>query len=152
MRDWVLSQEDDKWTLKFDVRDLDTTFRGWSSSLAARVRMVISWLVPIFAAPFDFHGRVRVVRSKFVPAALHGKEASLLGCDSLRKLRSSINRVVRSRRQPLVSAGAVLSLMDGPARCDPAYCVVGFRFRMLRRYLSLWPSEVEVGCIVSWSW
>ena len=32
----------DQWSVKFDVRDLgghlDTTFRGWSSTLAARVR------------------------------------------------------------------------------------------------------------------
>ena len=30
----------------------------------------------------------------------------------------------------------------GPLGCDPAFCVVWFRFRLLRRYLSLWPSEV----------
>ena len=46
MRDWVLSQECDKWSVKYDVRDLgghlDTTFRGWSDTLAARVRLVIS--------------------------------------------------------------------------------------------------------------
>ena len=38
MKDWVLSQEGDKWSVKFDVRDLgghlDTTFRGWSATLA----------------------------------------------------------------------------------------------------------------------
>ena len=42
MREWVLSREGDKWSVKFDVRDLgghlDTTFRGWSSTLASRVR------------------------------------------------------------------------------------------------------------------
>ena len=49
MKDWVLSLDGDKWSVKFDVRDLgghlDTTFRGWSSTLAARVRLVISRLV-----------------------------------------------------------------------------------------------------------
>ena len=58
MKDWVLSQEGDKWTIKFDVRDLgghlDTTFRGWSSTLAARVRLVISRLVLIFCSSFGF--------------------------------------------------------------------------------------------------
>ena len=33
---WVLSHEGDKWSVKYDVRDvgghLDTTFRGWSST------------------------------------------------------------------------------------------------------------------------
>ena len=36
MKEWVLSQEGDKWSVKFDVWDLgehlDTTFRGWSST------------------------------------------------------------------------------------------------------------------------
>ena len=121
---------------------MDTTFRGWSSTLAARVRLVLSRLVLIFALPLDFHGRVRVVRSMYIPAALHGIEASLLASDSLRKIRPAICRVVWSRRQSLANFGAVLSLLDGPTGCDPAFCVVWFRFRLLRRYLALWPAEV----------
>ena len=77
-----MSQEGNQWSVKFDVPDLgghlDTTFRG----LAAGVRLVISRLVLIFALPLDFHGRVRVVRSMYLPAALHGIEASLLASDS----------------------------------------------------------------------
>ena len=76
--------------------------------------MVISRLVLVFALPLDFHGRIRVVRSMYLPAALHGIEASLLVSDSSRKIRSSICRVVWSRRQPVASVGAVLSLLDGP--------------------------------------
>ena len=144
MRDWVLSC--DQWSVKFDVRDLgghlDTTFRGWSSTLVARVRLVISKLVLIFVLPLDFHGRVRVVRSMYLLAALHGIEASLLASGSLRKLRSAVRRVVWSRRQPFADVGAVLSLLDGPTGCDPAFYVVWFRFRLLRRYLALWPAEV----------
>ena len=79
----------------------------------------------------------------YLPAALHGIEASFLASDSLRKLRSSIHRVVWSRRQPLASIGAVLGLLDGPTGCDPAFCVVWFRFRLLRRYFALWPSQVS---------
>ena len=105
---------------------------GWSSLC----------LVLIFALPLDFHGMVRVA------AALHGVEASPLASDSLHKLRSSVHRVVWSRRQPLASVGAVLSLMDGPSGCDPAKGVVWFRFRSLRRYLALWPSEVGRACPV----
>ena len=164
MKGWVLSQEGDQWSVRFDVRDLgghlDTTFRGWSSTLAARVRLVLSRLVLIFALLLDFHGRVRIVRSMCLPAALHGIEASLLASDSLRKLRSSIHRVVWSRRQPLASVGAVLSLLDGPTGCEPAFCVVWFRFRLLRRYLALWPVDVRrvyrllemIGEGCSWSW
>ena len=99
MKGWVLSQGD-QWSVRFDVRDLgghlDATFRGWSSTLAARVRLVLSRLVLIFALPLDFHGRVRVVSSMYLPAALHGVEASLLASDSLRRLRSSITRFVWS--------------------------------------------------------
>ena len=146
MKDWVLSLEGDKWSVKFDVRDLgghlDTTFRGWSSTLAARVRLVLSRLVLIFALPLDIHGRVRIVRSMYLPAALHGVEASLLASDSLRKLRSAVCGVVWSRRQPMANVGAVLRLLNGRTGCDPAFCVVWFRVRLFRRYLSLWPAEV----------
>ena len=76
---------------------MDTTFRGWSATLAARVRPVISRLVLIFALSLDFHG----------------VEAFLRASDSLRRLRSSVYKVVWSRRQPLASVGAVLSLLDG---------------------------------------
>ena len=69
---------------------MDTTCRGWSSTLAARVRLVISRFVLIFALPLDFHGRIRVVRFMYLPAAIHGIEASLFASESLRKLRSSI--------------------------------------------------------------
>ena len=115
---------------------------GGLRTLAARVRLVLSRMVLIFVLPLDFHGRLRVVRSMYLPAALHGIEASLLASDSLRKLRSAVCRAVWSRRQPLANVGAVLSLLDGPTGCDPAFCVVWFRFRLLRRYLALWPAEV----------
>ena len=80
----------DSFSVKLDVRDLgghlDTTFRGWSSTLAARVRLVISRLVLIFVLPLDFHGKVRVVQSMYLPAALHGIEASSLASECLCKL------------------------------------------------------------------
>ena len=85
---------------------------------------------------------MRVVRSMFLPAALHGVEASLLASDRLRKLRSSVSGAVWSRRQHLANVGAVLSLLDGPSGCDPCFCVIWFRFRLLRRYMALWPAEV----------
>ena len=146
MKDWVLSQDGVRRSVKFDVRDLgghlDTTFRVWSSTLAARVRLVISRLALVFVLPLDFHGRVRVIRSMYLLAALHGIEASLFASESLRRLRSAVRRVVWSRRRPLASVGAVRNLLDGPTGCDPAFCVVWFRFCLLRRYLALWPAEV----------
>ena len=43
MRRWVVTDEGDRWSVKLDVRDrgrhLDSTFRGWSATLATRVRL-----------------------------------------------------------------------------------------------------------------
>ena len=82
---------------------LDSTYRGWSATLATGVRLVIARLVLIFAFPLDFHGRLRVIRSMFVPGALHGIEASFLAEASLCKLRAAIVRVAWSRRQSLAN-------------------------------------------------
>ena len=73
--------------------------------------MVISRLALIFVLPLDFHGRVRVVKSMYLPAALHGIEVSLLSSECLRRLRSAVRRVVWSRRQPLAGVGAVVTLL-----------------------------------------
>ena len=134
--------EGDRWTVKLDVRDLDTTFRGWSATLASRVQLVISRLVLIFVFPRDFHGILRVIRSMFIPGALRGIEASFLVMSSLRNWRSSNFKVVWSCRQPLANVGAVLSLLEGPEKCDPGHCVVWFWFHMARRYLAYRPTEV----------
>ena len=60
----------DRWAVKLDVRDfgghLDTTFRGWSATLAARVRLDVARLVLIFVLPLDFHGRLLVLRTMFI--------------------------------------------------------------------------------------
>ena len=103
---------------------MDTTFRGWSATLATGVRLVIARLVMVFALPLDFPGRLRVVRSMFILGALHGVEASFLAASSLRKLRAAVCWVVWSGRQPMANAGAVLSLLDGPTGCDLAFCIV----------------------------
>ena len=110
--------------------------------MASRVRLVISRLVLVSALLLDFHGRLQVLRSMFIPGALHGIEASFLAGASLRKLRAAFLSVAWSRRQSFASVGAVLSLLDGPSGCDPAFCVGWFRFRMLRRYLAYRPGEV----------
>ena len=78
----------------------------------------------------------------FIPGASHGIEASFLAEASLRKLRTAIVKVVWSRRQSLANSCAVLNLLEGPSGCDSAFCVVWFRFRMLRRHLAYRPGEV----------
>ena len=54
---WVVTDEGYRWSVKLDVRDLvehlDTTFRGWSATLAKRVRLVISGReISVSAVPF----------------------------------------------------------------------------------------------------
>ena len=125
---------------------MDTTIRGWSATLATRVRLVLSRLELIFALPLDFHGRVRVVRCMYLPAARLGIEASLLASGSLRRLRSSVHRVVWSRRQPLAGVGAVLSLMDGSPGVTPHFALSGAGFACCVGNLALWPSQVGRAC------
>ena len=64
MKDWVLSQEGDSWSVRCDLRDLgghlDTTFRGGSATPAAGVRLIIARLVLIFVLPLDSCGQVYV--------------------------------------------------------------------------------------------
>ena len=79
-----------------------------SCSLAGRVDR----LLELVGEGSPGHGPIHLLSALL--AALHGVEASLLASDSLRRLRSSVYRVVWSRRQPLASVGAELRLMDGP--------------------------------------
>ena len=95
MRGWIVTDEGDKWSVKLDVRDLrrplDTTFRGWSATFwLLGIRLVIARLVLIFVLPLDFHGRRRVIRTMFLPGALHGIEASFFADTSLRELRTYV--------------------------------------------------------------
>ena len=60
----------------------------------------------------------------------------------LHKLRTAILKFAWSNRQPLANVGALLCLLYGPPGCNPAFCVVWFRFLMLRRYLAYRPGEV----------
>ena len=107
---------------------MDTTFRGWSSTLAAGVRLVLSCLILIFALPLDLHGRVRVVRSMYLPAALHGIEASLLASDSLR----SFGPLSLGLCGPVVSPWLVLVLSlacwMGPLGVTLHFALCGFGF------------------------
>ena len=125
--------------MELDVRDL--TFRGWSATLAYRVRLVVARLVLVLALSLDFYERLRVFRSMFVPGALHGIEASLLADTGLRNLRAAIVMVVWSRRQSLANPGAELSLLDGPV----GFLLIGWE--MLPGFFGFW-SMLLVGALV----
>ena len=85
MNDWVLSQEGYKWSVKFDVRD--------SGRWGVAFGYYLSWMVfdfscwssfghfssgSYFCSPLDFHGRIRVVRSMYLPAVLGWRPLCLL--------------------------------------------------------------------------
>ena len=69
MKDWVLSESGDKWTVKLDTRDLgghlDTTFRRRNTTLASRVLGLLTAVLVVMALPLGFVGKLRVLRTKF---------------------------------------------------------------------------------------
>ena len=64
-----------------DVSDfggnLDSTQRQGASTLPGRVLTVLSRTVAVCALPMDFQGKLRILRTMFMRAALHGVVASL---------------------------------------------------------------------------
>ena len=84
MKEWVISDQE-CWTVKLDVRDLgghlDTTYRAWGRTLVARVLAVLRVLWLVSALPLNYRSKLRILRAMYIPAALHGVEASLL-CQS----------------------------------------------------------------------
>ena len=146
MKDWVLSDAGDRWSVKLDARDLgghlDTTRRKRNTTLAGRVVGLLAAVLVVMALPLDFAGKLRVLRTKFLPGALHAVEGARISSLLLHRLRSAFVSAVWSRKMPLAHVGAVLSLLDGPPGCDPGFFVVWSRFRLLRRYLAYRPREV----------
>ena len=145
MRNWLISDGGDRWSVKLDVRDLgghlDVTYRSWECTLAARVREVLRVVWLVSALPLDYEGKLRILRTKFIPAALHGIEASLLSQSSYLRLRAAFVRACWSSKMRMSHSGTVLSLLDGPEGVDPGFCIVWFRFRLMRRYLAYRPDE-----------
>ena len=145
IKDWVIFDQDERWTVKLDVRDLgghlDTTYRAWGCTLAARVLAVLRVVWLVSALPLGYHGKLRILRTMFIPAALHGIEASHLSQGSLFKLRAAFVRACWSSKLTLAHTGTVLGMLDGPEIVDPVACIVWFRFRLMRRYLAYRPLE-----------
>ena len=76
------------------------------------------------ALPLGFAGKLRVLRTKFFPGALHAVEASGISFSLLQKLRTAFVSAIWSKKMPLAHVGAVLSLLDGLPGCDPDFFVV----------------------------
>ena len=80
MKDWVLSDSGDMWSVKLDVRDLgghlDTAHRRRATTLTGRVAELLSAILVVMALPLTFAGKLGILRTKFLPGALHAVEAS----------------------------------------------------------------------------
>ena len=63
-------------------------------TLAARVIAVLRVVWLVSALPLDYRGKLRILRTMYVPAALHGIEASLLSQSNLVKLRLLLSGLV----------------------------------------------------------
>ena len=144
MKEWVISDQE-CWTVKLDVRDLgghlDTTYRAWGRTLVARVFAVLRVVWLVSALPLDYRSKLRILRSIYIPDALHGVEASHLSQSNLLKLRAAFVRACWSSKLTLAHTGAVLGILDGPECVDPSACIVWYRFRLMRRYLACRPLE-----------
>ena len=145
MKAWVISDMGEHWSVKLDDRDLgghlDTTCRAWGRTLVARVLAVLKVVWLVSALPLDYRGKLRILHTMYIPAALHGIEASLLSQSNLLKLRAAFALACCSGKLTLAHTGTVLGLLDGPECVDPSACIVWYWFRMLRRYLSYRPLE-----------
>ena len=79
MKDWILSDAGDKWSVKLDSRDLggplDTTYRRRVAPLAGRVLGLLAAVLVVMAFPLDFVGKLRILLTRFLPGALHAFEA-----------------------------------------------------------------------------
>ena len=145
MKDWVISDQGEHWSVELDVRDLgghlDTTFWAWGRALVVRVLAVLRVIWLVSALPLDYWRKLRVLRTMYIPAALYGVEASHLSQSNLLKLRAAFVRACWSGRLTLAQTGTVLGMLDGPECVDPSACIVWYRFRLLRRYFAYRPLE-----------
>ena len=153
MKGWGVSDAGDKWTVRLDVRDLgghlDSTLRARSTTLGYRISAAVRRVHSVAVLPLDFCGRLRILRTMHLLAALHGVEASLVSISGLRRLMSAFGQAAMSGGLRLANPGAVLSLLDGPVGSDPGFHVVWCRFRMLRRHMAYNSSVHELAGVHS---
>ena len=117
MRDWFISGDDHRWTIKLDVRDLgghlDATNGARNAALARRAVGLLDKVPAVGALPLGFGGKLRILRAMHTPAALHGVEASHIFQASLKRLRAAYVRAVTSGSMHLANPGAVWSRWMG---------------------------------------
>ena len=93
---------------------VETTLWGCRSTLAGRVVTEIGGSAAAGALPFAFQEQLLILRTKSVPAALHGIEASLISISGLASLRCAfVVSASKSSEMAMANEGTVLSLLDG---------------------------------------
>ena len=131
----------------------DVTGRARATTLGCTVSWVLPRVHSLSALPLDFFGRLRLLGTLHVPAAVHGAEAAVVFQEALRKLRVAFVRAVWSDGLNLASPGAVLNLLDRPVGCDLGImwhgvgfgCCVG-TWRITQRFMS---AAESMGCFGS---
>ena len=141
MKLWDISGEGGFWNVQLDVRDLgghlDFTYRAQAGTLSRRVGKATVGVAAVGALPLGFRVKLDLVRGLYLPAGLHAAEASYVSSSSISAFRAAIVRAVWSTKMP----PAILNLLDGPVGVDPAFHIIWYRFRMMRRYLAYCPEE-----------
>ena len=120
-----------------------------AATLGYRISAAVPRVHHVAVLPLDFCGRLRILRTMHLPAALHGVEASLVSISGLRGLRTAFGQAAMSGCLRLANPGADLSLLDSPVGSDPGFHVVWCRFRMLRRHMACDSSVHELARIYS---
>ena len=114
MKKWDISGPGDCCRFVFDVRDLgghlDCTYRGRTGTLAVRIPPVKAACTAAGALPLGFWVTMGLLRSKCIPAALHGVESSRISDANLDILRTAFVAAAWSARALLAHPGAALSL------------------------------------------
>ena len=72
-----------------------------------------------------------MVRSKYLHGGLHGCEGAAISVGALGSFRSAVARAVWSKKLPMTNTPALLSLLDGPWRSDPAFFFIWSRLRKI---------------------
>ena len=85
-------------------------------------------LLSCTALPLDLGGRLRVLRTMLIHAALHGAEASCVSDLRLCRHGSAFVQGAWSGLFTLANLGVILTLLDGPVGSDPAFMLSGVGF------------------------
>ena len=111
-------------------------FWARAATLGYRISAAVHQVYSVAVLPLGFCGRLRILRTMHLLAALHGVKASLVSISGLRRLRTAFGQAAMSGGLRLANPGAVLSLLDGLVGSDPGFHVVWCRFRLLRRHMA----------------